>query len=383
MLFKKQIDDLDEEDIMDLISNGVEENIHLDYKQELPLRQDDKGKIELAKDVSAFANSNGGFIIYGVEETGHKPTGIIGIDPEGTRERIENICLRHIHPHINVRIKSVDLKGIKKQVFVVWIPISSFAPHMVNFRFYKRQNFSSVPMEEYEVRELYRRNFEYKSQVDLFLLKKNYGLNNPNNDDNLWVSFITCPYFLSNKLMPVNEEMKDFLDPNKYHLKDGRLLFSNLPQYHLNGFIIQHPTIWEGNENEEIIIQKRMVCERTGYVQLGIYYDRPDKIPIVIILYYIECFLRFAISFYEKTEYFSDIKFILSMQNLQNWRIPLNQFNVSIRYRGEDLKISRDFSFLYLKENYKILTKDVMDQLFQAFGQRECFFIDINGEINI
>ncbi|MHA1305601.1 MAG: hypothetical protein ACTSPI_18015, partial [Candidatus Heimdallarchaeaceae archaeon] len=113
------------------------------------------------------------------------------------------------------------------------------------------------------------------------------------------------------------------------------------------------------------------------------YYDRPDKIPIVIILYYIECFLRFAISFYEKTEYFSDIKFILSMQNLQNWRIPLNQFNVSIRYRGEDLKISRDFSFLYLKENYKILTKDVMDQLFQAFGQRECFFIDINGEINI
>ena len=59
-------------DIQYLIDNGVEESIHLDFKAAGALAKDDKKKNEIAKDVSAFANSDGGIIIYGISESGHK-----------------------------------------------------------------------------------------------------------------------------------------------------------------------------------------------------------------------------------------------------------------------------------------------------------------------
>ena len=53
------------EDIEQLIENEVEENIHLDYKSEGALEKSEKKRNEIIKDVSAFANSDGGIIIYG------------------------------------------------------------------------------------------------------------------------------------------------------------------------------------------------------------------------------------------------------------------------------------------------------------------------------
>lgn len=53
-------------DIDQLINNKVQENIHLDYKDSRAV--DPKKSDEIAKDASAFANSDGGVIIYGVAE---------------------------------------------------------------------------------------------------------------------------------------------------------------------------------------------------------------------------------------------------------------------------------------------------------------------------
>jgi len=380
MIFKKFIDNLDESDIDVLISMGIEEDIHLDYKLELPAKQNDKGKKELAKDVSAFANSDGGYIIYGVEEKDHKPVNKVGIDSIGTKEKIENICLHYVQPHADLRIKPVDLQGTDDQLFVVWIPKSSIAPHMTDFRFYKRQNFSSVPMEEYEVKELYRRNFEYKSQIELYLLKKNFGLNNPNNDESLWISFLSCPHFITDNIMPVNEDMKKFLDPNKYHLTKGDFLFSEFPQYTLTGFSSEH----SGNRGGKKAIIQRTVWERTGFIQLGKYYGYIEEklIPIMVVIEILESFLKFIISFYEKIEYSANVKLILSMQNVQGWAIPINQMDATSTYGEKDLQIFRDINLLDLRENYNLLLKDMCNQLFQGFGEQDCPFIDNIGNID-
>ena len=53
-------------DLEDLINNEVEENLHLDYKSAGSLSKEDKKKAEITKDVSAFANSDGGIIVYGI-----------------------------------------------------------------------------------------------------------------------------------------------------------------------------------------------------------------------------------------------------------------------------------------------------------------------------
>lgn len=150
-----------EQDILELISNQIEESIHLDFKRGDGLINNRDCKKELAKDVSAFANSDGGIIIYGIEENNHIASSIVAVDGNSiTKEWLEQV----INTNINRRISDIIITPIRMQgniastVYVVNIPRSLDSPHMTSEkRFYKRFNFESVPMEEYEIRDLYNR----------------------------------------------------------------------------------------------------------------------------------------------------------------------------------------------------------------------------------
>ena len=54
-------------DLQKLIQNEIEESTVLEYKGSFA-KQNPKWKEELAKDISALANSNGGTIIFGIRE---------------------------------------------------------------------------------------------------------------------------------------------------------------------------------------------------------------------------------------------------------------------------------------------------------------------------
>ena len=70
-----------------LIRDQVQESLHLDYKKTDSLDNTEKNKKEISKDVSAFANSDGGIIIYGIVEKKHLPEQIEGRKTEeGKRE---------------------------------------------------------------------------------------------------------------------------------------------------------------------------------------------------------------------------------------------------------------------------------------------------------
>lgn len=155
-------------DIESLITNEVEEDIHLDYKEARALAKDDKKRIEITKDVSAFANSDGGIIVYGVAEAGNKPKAISPIDGrEITKEWLENVILS-IQPRIvGLKIFPIRVESAEKSIYVVQIPRSDDAPHMAkDNRYYKRINFQSVPMEDYEVKDLYNRVSTPKLEID-------------------------------------------------------------------------------------------------------------------------------------------------------------------------------------------------------------------------
>ena len=64
IFFKKNPKDITKEDVELFISKRIEENLNLDYKDIKAYDHFD----ELAKDISAFANSDGGLIILGVSE---------------------------------------------------------------------------------------------------------------------------------------------------------------------------------------------------------------------------------------------------------------------------------------------------------------------------
>lgn len=152
------------EDLLKIISLSVQESLELDFKRCDALQNKEKKKIEISKDVSAFANAAGGTIIYGMIEDGHIPISLdSGFDPnEISKEWLEQVINSRIHRRINgIRVNQVTLEenDSNKVVYVVYIPQSNQAPHQASDkRFYKRFNFESVPMEEYEIRDTANRN---------------------------------------------------------------------------------------------------------------------------------------------------------------------------------------------------------------------------------
>ena len=116
-IFGKPLDNVEENDLNDLIKCSVRESKILDYKLKCELSTGDKKK-EFLYDVSSFANTDGGVIIYGIKDkqknkknTG-EPEEIVGIgnvnfDQEQTR--IENIIRTGIEPKI-IGIKFKDVK---------------------------------------------------------------------------------------------------------------------------------------------------------------------------------------------------------------------------------------------------------------------------------
>lgn len=165
-------------DIESLIKNQVQESLNLDYKRTKSLENNDHNKNEISKDVSAFANSDGGTIIYGVIEKNHIPEKIDeGVDVKGKREWLEQVINSRIKPRIqNVVITPIDLKKQSgKAIFLVEIPVGTTAYQASDYKYYKRFNFQSVPMYDYEVKMTINRYKEPKIE-----LKMELSINNTN-----------------------------------------------------------------------------------------------------------------------------------------------------------------------------------------------------------
>lgn len=168
-------EEYDQADIESLINLEVEESIHLDFKASGSLQKSDGKKTEIGKDVSAFANSDGGVIVYGITEADHKASEMSFIDgDEFTKEWLEQIINSKIQRRVpNILIFPIRFENdIKRSVYVVKIPRSNLAPHQnADKRFYKRYNFESVAMEEYEVRDASNRKQSTELEIDDILFQ--------------------------------------------------------------------------------------------------------------------------------------------------------------------------------------------------------------------
>ncbi len=85
-----------EDDLLSMKADQIEESVSLEFKRSQALGRSERTKKELSKDISAFANSTGGDIVYGVAEDGKPPSrfGDIdeGIDPSIVSPEWWNRC---------------------------------------------------------------------------------------------------------------------------------------------------------------------------------------------------------------------------------------------------------------------------------------------------
>lgn len=153
-----------EQRLQNFITSESEESLTLEYKAAEALGKSEYQKHEITKDVSAMANSAGGLIVYGISEFSdtqkrHLPEKITPVNrAELPREWLEQV-INSIRPRIDgILIHSINLSsGDNDVVYAVEIPQSHTAHQAGNHKYYKRFNFQSVPMEDYEIRDvLYR-----------------------------------------------------------------------------------------------------------------------------------------------------------------------------------------------------------------------------------
>lgn len=149
------------QDIEKLIDGEVPESLHLEYKSSPALSR--KKKDEVCKDVSSFANADGGLLIYGVRERGHIPHEIDqGVDDsEIDREWIDQILSFNITPPIEgLEIVQIGLNETHS-LYSLGIPKSFRGPHQApDKKYYKRYNFRSAPMDHYEIEDIRNRKFD-------------------------------------------------------------------------------------------------------------------------------------------------------------------------------------------------------------------------------
>lgn len=150
-MINKPFDQISIPDLEQLIQNRVTESRTIEYKQDLPGKKDSDVK-EFLADVSSFANSSGGDLIYGVETRGGVPTKINGLSIDFDKEilRMENIIRDGIEPRIKILLKQVGA-AILMRITRSWI-----APHRIIFqkwdKFYGRNSNGKYSLDTMELR---------------------------------------------------------------------------------------------------------------------------------------------------------------------------------------------------------------------------------------
>lgn len=156
-MINKPLQEVIESDLQDLKTQSIEEGKLLDYKKEMYGVTGDEKK-ELLADISSFANTEGGDLLIGIEETAGVPTAIDGVEPsdvDAETLRLENIIRSGLEPRAQVDIRAVPLAN-SKHVFIVRVMKSLIGPHRVNSprhgKFFARNSGGKYSMDVSELR---------------------------------------------------------------------------------------------------------------------------------------------------------------------------------------------------------------------------------------
>lgn len=139
-MIQKPIESIDESDLLNLITDSVFEKKTLDYKVSFS-GNSDEDKREFLKDITSFANSSGGDIIYGIKEENGVPVELVGIPNEEVDAKIrwiEDLVRQAVQPRIpGIKIQPIDL-GENLAALIIRIPKSWRNPHCVTFKNWSR-----------------------------------------------------------------------------------------------------------------------------------------------------------------------------------------------------------------------------------------------------
>ena len=116
----------------EILCDYKEEDEYVDYKSQFKSGSE-KDWLEITKDIMAFANTYGGFLVYGVEDQSKK---IIGITDEEANKiadtnNIQQKINRFIEPNITtIRTKMFNVD--EQTVAIIYVPQSKDLTHIIS-----------------------------------------------------------------------------------------------------------------------------------------------------------------------------------------------------------------------------------------------------------
>jgi len=154
--------------LQELVNVKERENLYLEYKRQLHRFDIEKDKIEFLYDLTAFANSNGGDIIYGIKEKYDNkniptsiPESIVGLDSsinfDNLQQNIIAFAMTKVEPPlIGLQFRWLDYND--KKILIVRIPRSWAKPHSVknndDIRVYIRTESGKAPLQYREIKQM-------------------------------------------------------------------------------------------------------------------------------------------------------------------------------------------------------------------------------------
>lgn len=176
LLHQTPFDEITEAHLQRLVDVRASESMRLDFKQMLPLTEgrdpDLDASRRFCRDVSAFANTDGGDLVYGMrEERGEavEVNGLVCADQEKYKSKLEDILKDHVEPRIGrVRLRFVPLQS-GRLALVLRVPRSLEAPHGVKaggaWDFYGRRSAGNYAMSVSEIRAAFTRTQDWREGI--------------------------------------------------------------------------------------------------------------------------------------------------------------------------------------------------------------------------
>ena len=373
-MFDKPLEKLEVEDIRKLKQNRVTESKILDYKKE---RIEDE---KLIKHICGFANSQGGFIVFGIEESDDKPAvpeSLPGLTKEDFNiEQIEQIINGNIEPQLKVEMSPPIYKDDNEEKFfiVIRIPEGPDKPYLStkDDRFYFRHNYQTRRMSEIEISSMYRQRFSSPQRVQKYIentMKYHSELALPlrtkERPSIFGHIFVFPPNIERRRINTIDDSV---LVDNPEEVNKIRVRYNWLPRnrnYNMFGI--------EWNDGR-IPQEDRLEIHRNGLIHHATNYgyghgDNKKGISLGLLFENALLTLDYADYVYKQIIHFGPLIILFHIENTEEAYCISNNPFANFQTKSGKIEVEREINSWELEEKFICVIKNMMKEVMNHFGE--------------
>ena len=373
-LFVKPKNEIGFEAVNAFCDEQIEENSRLEYKKAFSSKDEKK---QIAKEISAFANTHGGIILVGVGEKDRKPKlpidGIAYI--EGLNEKVTSIALKNIYPPVFPEATVCRFgNDHEKAVVVIRVQESDETPHTVENTtgIYVRVDSQNEPQRaRYEEIEwlINRREKAVENRERLLRRAKERFDNQPlRKNFKAFQRVSVIPVFPHATLVAL-ESLSDIADKSKVSVHNCDFPLTN--QYKTAHESIVYDSAYESFLNYTEINRFGLIFSKQSLWGS----DNEKKVNLFEAAYMVEGVLRFSLNFYEKVGYWGLISINLSLEGIRGGVLTSSTRSPDPFERplgssdfDDSITLERKITVRELSERFDEIVKDLYNEFLWSFG---------------